>query len=129
MLNSTQDTDTFDYAGLFKAAFAEFDKHPGDLQDGYDAADAYLRTRIEAAFVPVERHARELFDATAHGELKTLEALARAEEMAIENELLRETLHWIAVEAENTIPPDGEEAAFNALEHILKLIAPHRKFK
>lgn len=38
-----------------------------------------LRTHIEARFVSVERHARELFDATAHGELKTLEATARAE--------------------------------------------------
>ena len=41
---------------------------------------------------------------------------------------LRQALHEIAIEAENTIPPDGEEAAFAALHRILDIILPFRKF-
>ena len=39
---------------------------------------------------------------------------------------LREALHAIDIEAGNTIPPDGKEAAFAALRHILRIIGPFR---
>ena len=38
-------------------------------------------------------------------------------------------LHEIAIVAENTIPPDGPEAAYGALDEILKIILPFRKYK
>ena len=42
---------------------------------------------------------------------------------------LRTALHDIAIIAENTIPPDGPEAAYGALDEILKIILPFRKYK
>jgi hypothetical protein len=39
---------------------------------------------------------------------------------------LRQVLHEISIEAGNTIPPDGEEAAFAALDRIMRLILPFR---
>lgn len=39
---------------------------------------------------------------------------------------LRECLHAIDIEAGNTIPPDGGEAAFGALDCITRLINPFR---
>jgi hypothetical protein len=38
-------------------------------------------------------------------------------------------LHEISIIAENTIPPDGPEAAYGALDEILKIILPFRKYK
>jgi len=107
-------TEPFDYDGLtahirairthddaynalrerIEAAFVPIEHHTAVITDH----DELLQHEIaraeaaEAAFVPVERHARELFDATAHGELKTLEALARAEAAEAENAKLREAL-------------------------------------
>jgi len=46
--------------------------------------------------------------------------------MAEENKRLREALHEIDIEAANTIPPDGAEAGFAALERIVRIINPFR---
>lgn len=91
-------TEPFDWAGLAKAACEAMFEEWTSPHDGPNvrAVEAYLRERIEAAFVPVERHARELFDATAHGELKTLEALARVEAAEARVKVLEDRLRHIA---------------------------------
>lgn len=51
---------------------------------------------------------------------------AKAEALRAENERLREALHEIDIEAANTIPPDGKDAAFAALFRIAQIINPFR---
>ena len=63
----------------------------------------------------------------------------KEKEMTVEDEMaMHETQRWspetlalheIAIIAENTIPPDGPEAAYGALDEILKIILPFRKYK
>lgn len=43
-----------------------------------------------------------------------------------EVEALRLAMHEIDIEAGNTIPPDGKEAAFAALDRITAIINPFR---
>lgn len=112
-------SDTFDCAGLFKAAFAEFDKHPGDLQDGYDAADAYLRTRIEAAFVPVaEYHQLEHQLDNLQDDLcePLQQALARAEAAEARVKVLDEALRALITEREGHF---STQAAWDAARQAL----------
>ena len=48
------------------------------------------------------------------------------ETQAREIERLRIALHEIDIEAANTIPPDGKDAAFAALFRIAQIINPFR---
>ena len=120
-------TEPFDWAGLWQGACQAWDHRPPFVptSEGDQYAAAYLRTRIEAAFVPVDHYAAVISD---HDELLQCE-IARAEAAEAENAKLLRTLEEIDFEAFNTIPPDGKEAAFAALTRIAKLIDPYRKYK
>lgn len=68
-------SDTFDWAGLAYSTHVRW-------RDNTDAAAAYLRTRIEAAFVPVEDVTAErgrMVDRIEEWERQIAEATARAE--------------------------------------------------
>ena len=56
--------------------------------------------------------------------ITTIEAEKAA--LVAEVERLRVALHEIDLEASNTIPPDGGDAAFGALDAILRIINPFR---
>ena len=59
-------------------------------------------------------------------ERQRLAAADLIETQACEIERLREALHEIDIEAANTIPPDGKDAAFAALTRIVQIINPFR---
>lgn len=89
-------TLTFEQAALVEAARSEA------ARNGANSAYAW--------------RARELC-----GKLATL-----IETQAAEIAALRTAMHEIDVEAANTIPPDGKQAAFAALERITRIINPFR---
>ena len=93
MPNSTQDTDSmtapFDWAEAF---------HPTGL---HVAERAYLRARIEAAFVPVETYEAEGLR-MAQTMLRMTNALeARAEAAEARNKVLEEALRWYQEQVSN----------------------------
>lgn len=55
-----------------------------------------------------------------------VQAKLETKEAQAENSRLRMCLHEIDIEAGNTIPPDGGDAAFAALDRIVRLINPFR---
>lgn len=52
---------------------------------------------------------------------------ARVDELEVEIERLRGCLHKIDIIASNTIPRDGKDAAFGALDDILRELHPFRR--
>lgn len=101
-------SEPFDYTELFKGAFAAMrEEQPGNR---IAPAAAYLRTRIEAAFVPVERYEAERIewlqrDLVAQNKvakycLEARQATARAEAAEARMKALEEALRSIRFEAE-----------------------------
>jgi len=89
--------------------------------------------QIEMELLDEER--KEAADAleTQAAELLTLRAERGGspicDEAAEELHTMTLALHEISIIAENTISPDGPEAAYGALAEILRIIQPFRKYK
>jgi hypothetical protein len=101
-------TAPFDWAGLFKHAFSVMRREtPGNR---IAPAAELLRTRIEAAFVPVERcnHFATLAEARYHA---GREATARAEAAEARNKVLADTLGSVPI-------PDRQEPARDFYERM-----------
>ena len=106
-------SDTFDWNGLWRGAADVFKAHGENnprttLRDMDDTAAAYLRTRIEAAFVPLHRY-ETVYAVAAEQGLARVQATARAEaaeaRVKVLEEALREALeHWDYCRSENRDP-------------------------
>ena len=85
----------FDWAGLWAEACEAYDTVDAKraiCAERDEAASAYLRERIEAAFVPVETYHRD----TGIRDVVAIEATARAEAAEARNKVLEEALRPIA---------------------------------
>lgn len=84
------------------------------------------RTRIdrdEPYFIPVPptKDEQRKIDSYRKDNELFRQAVAMLKELKETKELLRGALNEIALETHETIPPDGAEAAFNALERIARI--------
>ena len=99
-------TNTFDWDGLWNELRTAYEAAPMDL-----IAAAYLRTRIEAAFVPVEDHDERIEwlqrDLVAQNKvakycLEARQATARAEAAEARVKVLEEALRHISLGSQNS---------------------------